>query len=68
VQRRFRVGYFRAGRVIDALKRKGMLGPHEGSKSRAVVATELDFESLFGTSSGGAAGARGKPGEDWYLL
>ena len=48
VQRRFRVGYSRAGRIIDALERKGVVGPYEGSKSRAVVASEIDLESMFG--------------------
>ncbi|MGH3145479.1 MAG: DNA translocase FtsK, partial [Rubrobacter sp.] len=48
VQRRFRVGYSRAGRIIDALERKGVVGPYEGSKSRAVVASPMDVESLFG--------------------
>ena len=48
VQRRFRVGYSRAGRIIDALERKGVVGPYEGSKSRSVVATELDLTGIFG--------------------
>jgi S-DNA-T family DNA segregation ATPase FtsK/SpoIIIE len=60
VQRRFRVGYSRAGRIIDALERKGVVGPYEGSKSRTVVATEMDLESIFGDGS-----ARGESGEDW---
>jgi DNA segregation ATPase FtsK/SpoIIIE, S-DNA-T family len=47
VQRRFRVGYSRAGRIIDALERKGVVGPYEGSKSRSVVATELDLRHIF---------------------
>jgi S-DNA-T family DNA segregation ATPase FtsK/SpoIIIE len=47
VQRRFRVGYSRAGRIIDALERKGIVGPYEGSKSRAVVASTMDLESMF---------------------
>jgi S-DNA-T family DNA segregation ATPase FtsK/SpoIIIE len=64
VQRRFRVGYSRAGRIIDALERKGIVGPYEGSKSRTVVATEMDLESIFSAnSSGSARGA--KSGEDW---
>jgi DNA segregation ATPase FtsK/SpoIIIE, S-DNA-T family len=61
VQRRFRVGYSRAGRIIDALERKGIVGPHEGSKSRSVVATELDLQSIFGAGSGGAAGSESDP-------
>lgn len=48
VQRRFRVGYSRAGRIIDALERKGVVGPYEGSKSRSVVATEFDLAGIFG--------------------
>lgn len=48
VQRRFRVGYSRAGRIIDALERKGVVGPYEGSKSRSVLATELELEHVFG--------------------
>ncbi|MCL6437280.1 MAG: DNA translocase FtsK [Rubrobacteraceae bacterium] len=48
IQRRFRVGYSRAGRIIDALERKGVVGPYEGSKSRAVVAGEADLPTIFG--------------------
>ena len=47
VQRRFRVGYSRAGRIIDALERKGIVGPYEGSKSRSVVATEPELGRIF---------------------
>jgi len=47
VQRRFRVGYSRAGRIIDALERKGVVGPYEGSKSRSVAATDLDLKRIF---------------------
>jgi S-DNA-T family DNA segregation ATPase FtsK/SpoIIIE len=54
VQRRFRVGYSRAGRIIDALERKGVVGPYEGSKSRAVVASTMDLETLFGEDEGRA--------------
>jgi DNA segregation ATPase FtsK/SpoIIIE, S-DNA-T family len=64
VQRRFRVGYSRAGRIIDALERKGVVGPYEGSKARSVVATELDLEGIFG-ANGAARDDGGEPGEDW---
>ena len=53
VQRRFRVGYSRAGRIIDALERKGVVGPYEGSKSRSVSATELELEHIFGDGKEG---------------
>lgn len=51
VQRRFRVGYSRAGRIIDSLERRGVVGPYEGSKSRSVVATELDLNNIFNKGS-----------------
>jgi S-DNA-T family DNA segregation ATPase FtsK/SpoIIIE len=54
VQRRFRVGYSRAGRIIDALERLGIVGPYEGSKSRQVVATEIDITRIL---DGGREGA-----------
>ena len=63
VQRRFRVGYSRAGRIIDALERKGIVGPYEGSKSRAVVASTLDLESMFDGGEGGESG--GEKPEGW---
>jgi S-DNA-T family DNA segregation ATPase FtsK/SpoIIIE len=59
VQRRFRVGYSRAGRIIDALERKGVVGPYEGSKSRGVVATELDLLRIFDSGGESAAGSPG---------
>ncbi len=70
VQRRFRVGYSRAGRIIDALERKGVVGPYEGSKSRSVVATELDLPSIFGEEedeeTGGGVDENGEgPTENW---
>lgn len=37
LQRRFRIGYTRAARLIDDLERRGVVGPHEGSKPREVV-------------------------------
>ena len=59
VQRRFRVGYSRAGRIIDALERKGVVGPYEGSKARSVVATEHDLEGIFARDGAGAESAEG---------
>ncbi len=36
IQRHFKVGYARAGRIIDQLETNGIVGPHQGSKSRDV--------------------------------
>jgi S-DNA-T family DNA segregation ATPase FtsK/SpoIIIE len=46
IQRRLRVGYTRAGRLIDMLERRGIISPYEGSKPRRVLITELDLERV----------------------
>lgn len=61
VQRRFRVGYSRAGRIIDALERKGVVGPYEGSKSRSVAATELELPGIFEVKKAPGAPSPGPP-------
>ena len=44
LQRHFKIGYARAGRLIDMLEQARIIGPHVGSKSRDVLATEEDLE------------------------
>ena len=39
VQRRLKVGYARAGRIIDEMEQLGVVGPHQGSKPRDVLMT-----------------------------
>ncbi|HWC49965.1 MAG TPA: DNA translocase FtsK [Solirubrobacterales bacterium] len=43
VQRRLRVGYTRAGRLIDMLERRGVISGYEGSKPRQVLITQADL-------------------------
>ncbi|MBV8598233.1 MAG: DNA translocase FtsK, partial [Actinobacteria bacterium] len=43
LQRRLRVGYTRAGRLIDMLERRGIISPYEGSKPRRVLLSEHDL-------------------------
>jgi S-DNA-T family DNA segregation ATPase FtsK/SpoIIIE len=46
LQRRLRVGYTRAGRLIDMLERRGIISPYEGSKPRRVLVSEQDMERV----------------------
>lgn len=42
IQRKFSIGYNRAGRIIDQLEAAGIVGPYEGSKARQVSYTDLN--------------------------
>jgi DNA segregation ATPase FtsK/SpoIIIE, S-DNA-T family len=48
LQRRLRVGYTRAGRLIDMLERRGIISGYEGSKPRRVLLDERDFDRIPG--------------------
>jgi DNA segregation ATPase FtsK/SpoIIIE, S-DNA-T family len=49
IQRRLRVGYTRAGRLIDMLERRGIISGYEGSKPRRVLVSESDLDRLVHT-------------------
>ena len=48
LQRRFRIGYNRAARIIDQMERKGIIGGYEGSKPRQILINLDDFDNIFG--------------------
>jgi DNA segregation ATPase FtsK/SpoIIIE, S-DNA-T family len=47
IQRRLRVGYTRAGRLIDMLERRGVISGYEGSKPRQVLVTQADLARVL---------------------
>jgi S-DNA-T family DNA segregation ATPase FtsK/SpoIIIE len=65
LQRRLRLGYTRAGRVIDMLERRGIISGYEGSKPRQVLIAEADVPRIIShlAEADGAATATSAPAE-----
>ncbi len=51
IQRRFKIGYTRAARIVDAMETQGIVGPPDGARPREVLITADDLERV---ASGGA--------------
>ncbi len=47
LQRRFKIGYTRAARIVDVMQERGIVGPPDGAKPREILMTRLDAERLF---------------------
>jgi S-DNA-T family DNA segregation ATPase FtsK/SpoIIIE len=61
LQRRLRVGYTRAGRLIDMMERRGVISGYEGSKARQVLISEADVARVLAAlDEPVAAGSRGE--------
>ncbi len=49
LQRRFKIGYTRAARLIDMMEQRGIVGPLDGAKPREILITRDQMEEMFGT-------------------
>lgn len=52
LQRRFRIGYNRAGRLVDIMEARGIIGPSEGSKPRRVLVSKEEYYGIPEEESG----------------
>jgi S-DNA-T family DNA segregation ATPase FtsK/SpoIIIE len=64
LQRRLRVGYARAGRLIDIMEEMGIISGYDGSKARSVLIDEAGLPAALARLSGEADDAHAPAGED----
>lgn len=55
LQRKLKLGYARAARIVDELEQRGIIGPYEGSKPRKVLISKQQWYEMNALAQGGAA-------------
>jgi S-DNA-T family DNA segregation ATPase FtsK/SpoIIIE len=62
IQRKFRLGFQRASRLLDEMEQRGIVGPSNGSKPREVLMSISELDTAFG---GGPTYEMGINIDDW---
>ena len=52
LQRRLKLGYARAARIVDEMEEKGIVGPFQGSKPRNILVTKEQWEAMKSSGFG----------------
>ncbi len=64
LQRKLKLGYARAARIVDELEERGIIGPYEGAKPRKVLITKQQWYEMNALAQGGADRTYGEDEED----
>lgn len=64
LQRKLKLGYARAARIIDNLEERGIIGPYEGAKPRKVLITKQQWYEMNALAQGGAARDYAEPAQE----
>jgi S-DNA-T family DNA segregation ATPase FtsK/SpoIIIE len=48
LQRKFKIGFQRASRLLDVMEERGIVGPRDGPRPREVLLNVLDVDAIFG--------------------